>query len=341
MTASTSRRDWSRLRSDPTASSPTSSRRRPTASSASRPPREMQSMMRDVVCHGTAEAAQVAGVVDRRQDRNRLQGAGRRYVLQRRRRHPQLLLQLRRLLPGRGPPGHGADLDRRADHRVQLGGQSAAPMFSMLVPTIINELRSFRRPVPPVAMETEAPMPCADARTGSSVPDDRRARAPCCPPSTTPSSTATRRSPCPRSRTTPARSAGERDVRLPARHPPRRPLLRRGGRRRRRGVAARRSPARPAPGARDVNQLVVDDTRLALGPSPPRSTATRRRRCASSASPAPTARRRRACSSPRSCAPPAIPTSVIGTLSGTYTTPEAPELQSRLAAIRDGATARW
>ncbi len=35
------------------------------------------------------------------------------------------------------------------------------------------------------------------------------------------------------------------------------------------------------------------------------------------------------------------PTGVIGTLSGAFTTPEAPELQARLATMLATATARW
>ena len=41
----------------------------------------------------------------------------------------------------------------------------------------------------------------------------------------------------------------------------------------------------------------------------------------------------------RSCAPPAGRPAVIGTLSGAHTTPEAPELQARLAAFRDDGDA--
>ena len=86
------------------------------------------------------------------------------------------------------------------------------------------------------------------------------------------------------------------------------------------GGGRRRAPPRCSSTTRstlDVAQIVVDDTRAAMGPlaaavhgHPSRGAD------ASSASPAPTARRRRRICSPRSCAPPGRPTGVIGTLSG-------------------------
>ena len=125
------------------------------------------------------------------------------------------------------------------------------------------------------------------------------------------------------------------DVRLPARRPPRRALVRPGA------VAAgassllvdHRLRASPTSATSPSSSSTTPGWRWVR--SPRRSTATRRRRCASSASPGPTARRRRACSLAAILRAAGDPTSVIGTLSGAYTTPEAPELQARLAELRD------
>ena len=98
---------------------------------------------------------------------------------------------------------------------------------------------------------------------------------------------------------------GEGDVRLPARRPPRRALLRSRCRRRRRVVAARRPPLAVCGRRR---RHPAHRRRHPAGPRPGRrggQRRSRRRRSVSSASPGPTARRRRACSSPRSFAPPA------------------------------------
>ena len=88
-----------------------------------------------------------------------------------------------------------------------------------------------------------------------------------------------------------------------------------------------------------VPQLLVSSVRAAMGlvaSGLPRRPVPARSR--SSASPAPTARRPCATWSPRSSRPPGRPSGVIGTLSGTRTTPEAPELQARLASFaRAGA----
>ena len=95
-------------------------------------------------------------LVDRRQDRHRVQGAGRRHVLQRRRDHPRLLLQLRRLLPGRGSAGDRADLDRRAEDGLQLrrtvGGTDVPDARARRSST---SWPSSRRPARPIATETE------------------------------------------------------------------------------------------------------------------------------------------------------------------------------------------
>ena len=81
---------------------------------------------RRVQRHGRVGAGR--RVVDRRQDWNGLQGTGGRYLFQRRRDHPRLLLQLRRVLPGRGPAGHGAR-SRSTSRQTGFnsGAQSAAP----------------------------------------------------------------------------------------------------------------------------------------------------------------------------------------------------------------------
>ena len=98
-------------------------------------------------------------------------------------------------------------------------------------------------------------------------------------------------------------------VRLPAWSPPRRPLVRRGGGGRRGGVAPRRPPARPSTRWAPTSTSSSSTTRgWRSARSPRRCTATRRRRCVSSASPAPTARPPPARCSRRSCGPRAIPT---------------------------------
>ena len=82
------------------------------------------------------------GAVDRRQDGHGVQGSRQRHVL-RRRRQPDLLRELRRVLPGREPPGHACwsrSTSRPAGTNDRFGGTAAAPVFAELAPTLIHEL---------------------------------------------------------------------------------------------------------------------------------------------------------------------------------------------------------
>jgi UDP-N-acetylmuramoyl-L-alanyl-D-glutamate--2,6-diaminopimelate ligase len=90
-----------------------------------------------------------------------------------------------------------------------------------------------------------------------------------------------------------------------------------------------------AAGVRTVSQLIVDDTRLALGPLAAAvngDPSTALRVVGITGTNGKTTTSMLVASILRSAGD---PTSVIGTLSGAYTTPEAPHLQARLAAIRD------
>ena len=88
----------------------------------------------------------------------------------------------------------------------------------------------------------------------------------------------------------------------------------------------------------DVNQLVVDDTRVALGPVAAAvhgDPSTALRLVGVTGTNGKTTTSGLLAAILRAAGD---PTGVIGTLSGTHTTPEAPELQSRLAAMRDDGT---
>ena len=102
---------------------------------------QMQSMLRDVVCdaHGTADEAQVEGLSVAGKTGTAYKALDRRHV-HARGRQARVLLELRRVLPGRGSAGDGAGVDRRAAAGITSGGQSAAPLFREIVPTIIHEL---------------------------------------------------------------------------------------------------------------------------------------------------------------------------------------------------------
>ena len=78
---------------------------------------QMQTMMREVVCRGTAKQAQRAGAVDRRQDRHRLHRPA-RWRLRAPRRVQGLLRELRRV-----PPGGGSAGDDPRVHRPAAPGQ--------------------------------------------------------------------------------------------------------------------------------------------------------------------------------------------------------------------------
>ena len=106
----------------------------------------------------------------------------------------------------------------------------------------------------------------------------------------------------------------------------------------RRGVvAARRPPARLRTQVGAVSQLVVDDTRRALGPVAAAvhgDPSAALRVVGITGTSGKTTTTALIASILRAAGD---PTGVIGTLSGAFTTPEAPELQARLAAmLRDG-----
>jgi UDP-N-acetylmuramoyl-L-alanyl-D-glutamate--2,6-diaminopimelate ligase len=88
----------------------------------------------------------------------------------------------------------------------------------------------------------------------------------------------------------------------------------------------------------DVNQLVVEDTRVALGPVAAAvhgDPSTALRLVGITGTNGKTTTSGLLAAILRAAGD---PTGVIGTLSGTHTTPEAPELQARLAAMRDDGT---
>ena len=258
---------------------------------------QMQSIMREVVCSGTADSARVDGwsIAGKTRTAYKAQADGTYFNADG---SPTTTTQLRRVLPGRRPQVTVLISIDEPKPASTPAPSRPPPCSACSCRRSSTSWPSCSRPVPPIAMETEPAMMAT--RTIPTIHELTR----CCHRRCMPASRATRRSPCRRSVTTPARCS-RRDVRLPARRPPRRALVRpRRGRRRRSSLLVDHHLRVADVG--DVTQLIVDDTRLALGPDRrARSTAIPRRRSVSSGSPGRTARRRRACSSARSSAPPA------------------------------------
>ena len=102
---------------------------------------QMQAMMKEVVCRGTAKQAQVPGLSIAGKTGTGLHRPARRRLRQGRR-HEGLLRQLRRVPPAEDPQVTiliSID-DLRSDATDRFGGTVSAPVFRELAPTMVHEL---------------------------------------------------------------------------------------------------------------------------------------------------------------------------------------------------------
>ena len=229
-----------------------------------------------------------------------------------RRRDQGVLLDLRRLLPGRRPAGHDPRVDRRPDPTNQdhLGGKAAAPLFATLATIACTSCGSALRRTTPAAKTAEGDADVSHAprggRAGGAGPGRRS--------SATTSIADHRRSTSTRGACTRARCSAACAGRTTDGHD-----FAAGGRRSRRGRAA----GRPRDSTSTSPQVVVPDTRVAMGRlaasffGHPRGALTLVGVTGTNGKTTTTQPDRL-----DPATPPARSTGVIGTLTGTHTTPE-------------------